>query len=178
MLLRRKNRNPKIAHLKYKARGSIFLTYLLRFNRLGNVVKMNEKEMEENLRIPKDIASHLLNTYATVSLAKGSSEKKFHHVRSKKLKDKLLSHIIVLMVLIRDYKIDVKILISALRIDFLPLVSFLRMISCFPKKSRNKKEEPEDGVKEEKKRKSEWALDSKGSLMVYLKAPMRFQKKK
>lgn len=140
---------------------------------------MNSKELEENLKIPKDVAEKLLNTYAELTVAKDDSHKKFHYVRNKKMQDKLICHIIVLMLIIRDYKIDVKWLIASMKIQFDKLIPYLRIVSWFPKKSRNEEtqnaeEKEKDKPKaEEKKYKNEWALDSHGSLMVYLKAPLR-----
>lgn len=179
-IVEEEKKQDKLPHHKFRVRASIYMTYLIRFYRCKNVITMDAKEMEEHLGIPKDISEHLLNTYAELTLAKGESNKKFHYVRNKKMQDKLLCHIIVLMLIIRDYKIDVKWIISALKIDFTKLVTYLRMVSCFPKKVRKAETEGEgDAEKEpkEKQRKNEWALDDKGSLMVYLKAPMRLQNK-
>ena len=171
--------NPKIKHHKFRVRAAIYMTYLLRFYRLGNVIRMNTKEIEDNCGIPKDIGEKILNAYAELTVAKDDSHKKFHYIRNKKMQDKLLCHIIVLLLIIRDYKIDVKWIISSLKIQFEKLVPYLRLISWFPKKSKQAEEskdedEEKNKVKAEgKKYKNEWALDTNGSLMVYLKAPLR-----
>lgn len=47
--------NAKLKHHKFRARAAIYMTYLIRLYRCGNVIRMNNKEMEENLGIPKDI---------------------------------------------------------------------------------------------------------------------------
>ena len=65
-----------------------------------------------------------------------------------------------------------------MKIQFDKLVPYLRIISWFPKKSKKEEEvqneeEGEKAKNEGKKYKNEWALDSRGSLMVYLKAPLR-----
>ena len=67
--------NPKLKHHKFRVRAAIFITYLLRFYRLGNVIRMNSKELEENFKIPKDIGEKLLNTYAELTVAKDDSHK-------------------------------------------------------------------------------------------------------
>lgn len=63
--------------------------------------------------------------------------------------------------------------ISPLKIQFEKIVPYLRMIRCFPKKVKQEKktdeEAPSEAPDQVKEYKHEWALDSKGSLMVYLK---------
>ena len=179
-LVEQESKNPKLKHHKFRVRAAIFLTYLLRLYRYKDVITLTPKEIEDDLGIPKDIVDHLLENYATLSYGKGNTNNKFHYVRSKKHKDKLICHIVVLLLIIRDFSFDVKHLINALKIDFVKLVNYLRMISCFPKKTRKVQNEDEDGESpeiEQKKRKGEWALSNTGSLMVYLKAPMRFRNK-
>lgn len=179
-LVEQESKTPKLKHHKFRVRAAIFLTYLLRMYRYKDVITLSPKEIEDDLGIPKDIVDHLLKTYATLSYSKGDSKTKFHFVRSKKHKDKLICHIIVLLLIIREYHFDVKHLINALKIDFVKLVNYLRMVSCFPKKTKKvvkEGEEEETPDKEIKKRKSEWSLSNTGSLTVYLKAPMRFRNK-
>jgi len=135
---------------------------------------MNAKEMEQKMGIPKDIGSYIFDTYAQTISAKSGSANKFHYSRNKKMQDKLICHIIVLMLIIRDYQLDVKWLINALKLDLPKLSSYLRLASCFPEK---KKKIAVDGEEEPTEGKGDWSLNKSGSLMVYLKAPMRLQNK-
>jgi hypothetical protein len=50
-------------------------------------------------------------------------------VKSKRQKDKLICHIIVMMMTIMDYRLDVKWLTNALKMEFKQLVPYLKMVS-------------------------------------------------
>lgn len=177
-----KEKKVRPPHLRFRMRAVIYLTYLLRLYRSQYTIRMTQKELSEHLDIPVEILSHILSEYSSINTGEGDGNKKFYYSRSKKLQDKLLCHIIVLLLIIRDYSFDIKHILKALNLEFPKLVAYLRMLSIFPKKmprlEKTKEEEGEGDGEEKKRKKNEWALDKNGSLMVELRAPMRLQRPK
>lgn len=183
-LVEQEKSNEKVQHLKFRVRASIYLTYLVKFYKFPRIIKQTPKEVEESSNIPKEITERLLNTYAEITTAQGEgkSKRKFHYSKTKKLQDKLLCHIIILMLMIYDYQIDVKWIINALKIEFAKLVKYLRTISCTPRGVKSKpKEFDEEGEPVQSQPFqgfSEWALDKAGSLIVQLKTKSKKREKK
>ena len=145
---------------------------------------MTPKEVEKAYDIPKNVAERLMNMYAESNLATKNDtdrKRKFEYSKTKKLQDRLICHFIILMLIIYDYEINAKWIISALKIEFSKLVKYFRIISCTPKHAKAKIQTNSDMNEEindaKRVRKDEWALDKSGSLFVQLKVKNKRKKK-
>ncbi|KAL4444827.1 hypothetical protein ABPG74_016035 [Tetrahymena malaccensis] len=116
------------------AKQLVYLDYLLR---VANKVKLSGKTLDEvskETNIPADLLKNILkNFYQAFQSGSG-----VFYQRSQALKDKLISYIIVLALMVFDYKFDAAPLASLLKIEPKRFLTYAKEAGCSVKIKENK----------------------------------------
>lgn len=158
----------KFPHLKYRVQSCLFMGYLLKFYKMRdkeitNIEKEKKLEQEggqedENSQeATKEDISHVVKqnskylimtslrdrfSEATIDHRSKQGESKFRYVKNQVMKDKLICHIIVLMLMIKNYRFDAAWLANMLKVEITTLVKYLKETGCYPLLKGEGEEDP------------------------------------
>ena len=140
-----------------KIKFGIFLDDMIKFLMLPRILKTNPEELARNSNIEIQIFNNLLERFTEPAF---ELDERVRYVKTPVLQHKLVFHIIVLCLILNDFKTDMSVLAKSMKIDNKQMFQYCREIGCnFP------------GIK------NEYVDDKKikkvKNLMVQLKAPLK-----
>jgi len=138
-------------------RHAIYLDYMIKFLSLPKIIKQNPENISKNNNIEIEIVKYLLGNFTQNSF---ELDEKVKYVRTPVFQHKLIFHIIVLCLILNNFKTDMSALSRSMKIDNKQMFQYCREIGCNFPGIKNE-------VVEDKK------IKNVKNLVMQLKAPLR-----
>lgn len=122
-----KNSKQGLANVPYKIKCAVFLDYMIKFYLLPKMIKFPAEVLAKQHDIDIYFVNKFLNNFAESSYHLGDRDK---HVKTPLLVLKNIYYILILSLLLSDFKFDYSILANSLKIEEKDIFHYYKEIGC------------------------------------------------